>query len=150
MVQEQRFNILKHVEKFIFFGFLLLFYGAIILRIEHWPFTDWGVFTYSYKPEQVFVFDLALKQIGHETKDQFLEKIGISAVGFNSQVTRSLYKKNQRETDRIVRAVFDQPKFRELAKNCPCEVLLIKKKVESIEASKISINHEVVKTYEFL
>ena len=82
-------------HRLIFSLLLVLFYGLIFFRVEHWPFTDWGVYAYRYHPEKVFVFDLSLKDSEPNLAANLLENLGQSPVTFNAMITRSYLKKDE-------------------------------------------------------
>ena len=135
-------------NKVTFFSFILVFYGSIFLRVEYWPFTDWGVFTYAYNPEDTAVFDLRLLSQSRNSREKFLEEIGFSAVGFNSQISRAFYSHNEVEIDKILNSIRSSKSFKSFVKNCPCKVQLIRKSLDRVEKNQIYEHKEVIRTYD--
>lgn len=135
-------------NKVIFFSFIMVFYGSIFLRVEHWPFTDWGVFTYAYHPADTVVFDLRLLSQSQNSREKFLEEIGFSAVGFNSQISRALYSQNEAELDKILNSIRSSTTFKSFLRNCPCKVQLIRKSLDRIEKDQIYEQKEVIRSYD--
>ncbi|MAZ49159.1 MAG: hypothetical protein CME65_11385 [Halobacteriovoraceae bacterium] len=134
-------------HRLIFSLLLALFYGLIFFRVEHWPFTDWGVYAYKYHPEKVFVFDLSLKDSEPKLAANLLENLGQSPVTFNAMITRSYLKKDEEEIDKHILSLLEEMKNWQKQLAPDAEVQLILKSFDGVDEGKIRIKREVYKSY---
>lgn len=135
------------MHKAVFFGLVVIFYGVIFARIEHWPFSDWRVFEFTYHPDRVYVFSL---EIESQNSRNILNEVGVSPVSFNVTTYRAYAKEDFNEVNKIINSIKELPKFKALLEKekCPCRLNLIINKVKSHSKNHFELEKVNAKSYE--